>query len=177
MKPWHIVTALILGFLVGGFAHLWFINDVGYAAIVSGGRSGFGWNVKSVGENIGAGTLFYLLGFLLYAYVAGIIISTMIVNEWWHRRSFPFRRPRPRPFLSGIAIFLLGALGAVTLNQHTITENYVYAATLGEWFESRTIALALPAMQAFTADCQRALLALLLLTLLGWGGERWLRQR
>ncbi len=177
MRPWQIAATLLSGFLVGGFAHLWFVGSVGYAAIVSGGRSGFGWNVKSVGENIGAGTLLYLLGLLLYAFIGGTIIVTMIVYEWWYWRSFPFRRTRLRAFLIGLAFALLGALGAITVNQHKIAENYVYAATLGEWFEAGTIALPLPAMQAFTADCQRALLFLLLLTLLGWGGERWLRQR
>ncbi len=177
MKPWQIAAALALGFLLGGCAHIWFVNDVGDGALIGAGDSGFGWNTKSVGDGIAVGTIFYLLGLLLYAFIACTIIVTMIIGEWWYRRRFPFRRPRLWACLSCLIVALLGALGAVSLDQHKITENYVYAADLGEWFESRTIAIALPAMQAFTADCQRALLLALLLALLAWGGERWLRQR
>jgi len=177
MKPWQLAAALTLGFLLGGFAHLWFVNDVGYGALIGAGDSGFGWNTKSVGDGIAVGTIFYLLGLLLCAFITCTISITMIVGEWWYRRTFPFRRPRLWACLSCLIIALLGALGAVSLNQHKITENYVYYADLGERFESRTIALALPAMQAFTADCQRLLLLALLLALLTWGGEHWLRQR
>ena len=60
MKPWQIAAALALGFLIGGFAHLWFVGDAGYNALLDAGQSGFGWNVKTVGENIGAGLI--LLG-------------------------------------------------------------------------------------------------------------------
>jgi hypothetical protein len=101
----------------------------------------------------------------------------MIVGEWWQRRAFAFRRPRLRVVLPFGVTALLGALGAITLNQREITANYAYYAAAGEPFESRTIALALPAMQDFTADCQRALLLLLLLTLLAWAAERRLRPR
>lgn len=177
MKPWQIAAALALGFLLGGFAHLWFLSDVGYSALMRAGDSGYGWNTKSVGDGIAGGTLLYLLGLSLYAATACTIVITMIAHEWWCWRSFPFRRPRLRAFIVGLAVALLSALGAVTLDQQKITENYVYYADLGEPFESRTIALALPPMQAFTADCQRILLLALLLILLVWSGERWLRQR
>jgi len=177
MSPWRIVAALAFGFLLGGFAHLWFISDVGYGALISAGGSGYGWNTKSVGDGIAVGTIFYLLGLTFVTLSACAIVLAMIVGEWWYRRSFPFHRPRLRAFLPCLTSALLGAIGAVSLNQHQITENYGYYANLGEPFESRTIAIALPAMHAFTADCQRALLTLLLLALLSWCGERWLRLR
>jgi len=176
MKRWQIVAALALGFIIGGFADLWFINNVGYDAIENGGQSAWVWGGKPVGENIAFGLVFYLLGFFLYAYSACLIISTMIVNGWWRRRAFPFRRPQLRVLWPLLTMSILGALGAVSLNQSAITDDYRHAAA-EEAFAASTIAIALPDMQAFTADCQRALLALLLLILLSWGGAHWHHQR
>ncbi len=170
MKPWQIIAALILGFLLGGCAHLWFLGDVGGAALIAAGQSSFGFYVKTVGEGIGAGILFYLLGFCGYVFFACLIGSTMLVNGWWQWSAFP-SRPALWPTL---AMLLFGALGAVSLNQSSITSDYQHAAT-EERFAASTIAIALPPMQAFTADCRRAILALLVLLLLAWGGDHWRR--
>lgn len=109
MKPGQIGAMLALGFLLGGFAHLWFVSAIGYNALIAAGQSGFGWNVTSVGENI---------------------------------------------------------------NQNIITGDCHHAAA-EESFAASTIAIALPAMRAFTADRQHALL----LTLLTWGVAHRLSQQ
>jgi len=176
MRPWQIAATLLCGFLLGGFAHLWVVSDVGYNALINAGQSGFGWNTKSISVTFDLGIFLYGVG-LLPVVLSPFIAILVIILEWWYRRAFPFQRPQLRVLVSCTAFALLGALGAITLNQHEITENYVYYAATGQPFESRTIALALPAMQAFTADCQRALLFLLLLTLVAWGSTRWHRQR
>jgi len=117
-----------------------------------------------------------LLGLSLAVFCAATAVLTAIASAWWYRQPFPFYRPRIRILWPSLTAFIIGTLGAVSLNQNIITGDYHHAAT-EEAFAASTIASALPAMQTFTADCQRILLLGLLLILLVWGGEHWLRQR
>lgn len=156
------LVALVSGFLLGGFTHLWVADDVARSAIAVGGISLFMWNGKSVSEINAVLSIFYALFLVAWMCLVGVSSAAIGLDFLRQRRLPRFTHARFVGFwFAGIAA-AFGALGAITLNQQILTATYRDDAEPGSYLAA-TIDLGLPAMQSLTAAWQRSLLVFLVL--------------
>ena len=165
------LVALIGGFLLGGFTHLWAVDDVARSAIAAGGVSLFMWSGKSVSETNAVLSIFYALFLVLWMCLVGVSIAAIGLDFLRRRRLPRFGHARLVGFWFAGITATFGALGAITLNQRSLTATYRDGAEPGSYLAG-TIGLGLPAMQSLTAAWQRNILVLVVLLGFVGGIER-----